>query len=824
MSDNNGPATAAHGTVEPSTACNVENIPKDVSEVAKFVCWVKEWTGKKWNKKPVNLHGRATDATKPELGLILRLCAAQLSDTTGLGVILGQYDERWLGGVDFDSCRDRAAGAVQPWVQPLLDSLPGAYVELSPTGTGIRVLFWSSRPFKFSTVLIGGAKVEAWSEKRYVTLTGNLVGPAVETLPDLTDQFEAFAAAAAAASAPSAAAAAAGAPPAAPPAAPPKPKRAAVDPWQRELALEACEHFLVTRWRDREQWWGIGGGLHHTDPSAGMLMEWIRLSQKHAPDCYDDGPGGCVAQWATMKQEREGKGVYTLKHLLQWAKEDTGWEPDCRRTIRATTDLRCMADLAVEQLAHDPCLFQRANRLVHVVNWGKNAETGRLKRDPDAPRIIGVENANLMERLSTFARWERVKQNRKGEWSGVPCLPPEPVVKAVQARRVWTGVRRLDGVVTSPVLRPDGTVLTEPGYDDETGLLYTGGLSVEVGTTREDAAAAAETLLELVKHFPFVSPSHRSAWLCHPLTVVARAAIDGCTPLHVFDANTARVGKTLLVKVSSLIATGLKAAQRTADIDDAEMRKLLTSVVIAGDRMVHFDNANKPFGCGPLDAAITSGVLADRHLGGNEAPSLPFDAVVSVTGNNIVLAKDSPGRSLYCRQKCDMEHPEERKGLPDVEREVRENRGKYLGACLTVESAYLRSGERVELPPFGGFEAWSRVVREAVVWAGQPDPLGARTQLREEAVPRRDYELILLTTIHAVGRPVSASDLSAMCATDAVLRLAIIQLFGGWDGIAIGHGLLGLKDHTVETLQLNRVGKKNVGVVWTVRKVESGQK
>jgi hypothetical protein len=47
---------------------------------------------------------------------------------------------------------------------------------------------------------------------------------------------------------------------------------------------------------------------------------------------------------------------------------------------------------------------------------------------------------------------------------------------------------------------------------------------------------------------------------------------------------------------------------------------------------------------------------------------------------------------------------------------------------------------------FGSFEGWSRLVREALVWAGQPDPCATRAKLAEQAD----------TTTDALGQLIAA--------------------------------------------------------------------
>src|SRR5207249_8863888 len=88
-----------------------------------------------------------------------------------------------------------------------------------------------------------------------------------------------------------------------------------------------------------------------------------------------------------------------------------------------------------------------------------------------SPRIEALAPAVLRERLSACVRWQQEKINAKGDVCVVDARPPAWCVSAVHARGEWSSVRHLEAVVDYPVLRPDGTLLDTPGFDQSTGLL-----------------------------------------------------------------------------------------------------------------------------------------------------------------------------------------------------------------------------------------------------------------------------------------------------------------------------------------------------------------
>jgi putative DNA primase/helicase len=53
---------------------------------------------------------------------------------------------------------------------------------------------------------------------------------------------------------------------------------------------------------------------------------------------------------------------------------------------------------------------------------------------------------------------------------------------------------------------------------------------------------------------------------------------------------------------------------------------------------------------------------------------------------------------------------------------VKADRGRYVGACLTIARSYIAHGWPARLNPLPSFEKWSDTVRSPVVWLGRSDP------------------------------------------------------------------------------------------------------
>src|SRR5581483_11593895 len=365
--------------------------------------------------------------------------------------------------------------------------------------------------------------------------------------------------------------------------------------------------------------------------------------------------------------------------------------PASKPSILIGTDERRVNDAAIAALANEPALYHRAHLLVGVLRDAGDG-TQRLHRPKDAPFITALPLPRLREMMADAAQWEKVARTKSNHPKIVPAHPPAWSVSAVAARGDWPPLRRLEAVVETPVLRPDGSVLDQAGYDPPTELLYEPSATfppIPKEPTLQDARAAAEQLFDLVSDFPFANDAHKVAWLAGLLTLVGRFAFAGPAPLFVIDANCPGSGKSLLASVIAVICTGRDAARTSYPPSDEEMRKIITSVALAGERLMLLDNigAGATLGYASLDAALTSTTWKDRLLGVSKmTPEIPLCAVWFATGNNVVIGGDTARRTILCRLESPQENPEERSTFryPQLLKQVAEYRQDYVVAALTI--------------------------------------------------------------------------------------------------------------------------------------------
>lgn len=398
-----------------------------------------------------------------------------------------------------------------------------------------------------------------------------------------------------------------------------------------------------------------------------------------------------------------------------------------RVDVEVTTREDKSVRAAAEQLHHLPNVYVMGRQLVRA---GVDTETGAPAIEPFPVEVMRTDLTGVCRFYCMTTEKSAIVQRE--------VHPPDWLTRSVHRLGNWPGVRALAGVSSTPILRPDGTVWQAPGYDAVTKYLYIPNaayLPVPERPTQADACAALALLLDPFQDFPFATESDRYAAVALVLTILARPAIDGPVPMALVEANMRGTGKSLVVDTAAVIATGKRAARSEFTAANEEMGKRLHSAAAAGARFMLLDNVNEPLGGATLDAVLTGVVVQYRVLGKTENRVAPWNAVLAATANNPILKGDTARRVYRVRLETAAENPENRTDLhhtpllPWVESE----RVKLVRAAFTILRAHAFAGRPSSVKPWGSFEGWSRVIADAIVWAGGEDPQATRASIEAES-------------------------------------------------------------------------------------------
>jgi len=147
----------------------LDNIPEELKDIPAWCLWrLEERSGKK-TKVPYDPRGKRASSTNPATWSTYAE-VAQIDGYSGVGFFLSP--EQGLVGVDLDDCFDG-----EKLTEIALKVVrAGSYSEFSPSGKGIRAFFYGRKPGSRCKSI--EHKVEMYSAKRFLTITGNSLGDA----------------------------------------------------------------------------------------------------------------------------------------------------------------------------------------------------------------------------------------------------------------------------------------------------------------------------------------------------------------------------------------------------------------------------------------------------------------------------------------------------------------------------------------------------------------------------------------------------------------------------------------------------------------------
>jgi hypothetical protein len=681
--------------------------------------------------------------------------------------------------IDLDHCRDPETGIIEPWAQEIIDRL-ASYTEISPSGTGVHI--WVKG--KLPPGRRRKRNFEAYDSDRYLTLTGYHVEGTPLTIEPCQVELEAlygeiF-----------------GKPKGEPKAAPPKSTGGApdglcglsdddlIDRIRKSKGGAKFDHFMsFTDLEDLLFRYTLTSQSEADLSFCSTLAWWTRKDAvqmdrifRRSPlmrEKWDEYRGGqTYGEWTIAKaiagttEVWRGGGKRRKSKPAQARTPEPSGEtavgpgvPEIFITKRFLNHISDEAIKAIETANHPPFLFRRSGSLVRVSLDEKNT-----------PKIISLNDAHLRGILARRAFF--LKDTDKGP---VPTSPPLDVVKDILHLGEWT-FPTLEGIVQAPVMRPDGTILVEPGYDPVTHLFYVkpADLSMpEIPENPSDSDSDVEGylgyILEAIRDFPFVEDADRANALAFLISLPLRPAILGSVPMAAITKPTPGTGASLFVDMVAIIGTGKVAPMAGLPRDDDEMRKFITSRLLAGDPLISFDNLELPLWGPSLSRALTCQEWEDRILGGNTTARLPQRAVWVANGNNLKLRGDLPRRTFPIRLDARLAKPWERENFrhSDLRSWCRRWRGGLLVSILSIARAWYVAGKPEPsrpIPVLGGFEAWAQTIGGILSFAGVKGFLENLVQFHDEAdLEGPEWKSFLSAWVEIIGEtPKTCQEVAAI--------------------------------------------------------------
>ena len=141
----------------------------ELKQQRRWVLWRYERVGDSDTKVPYQANGRHAQSNNPQTWAAWLELQPFVEQYSGVGIMLGNP----LGGADLDHCVED--GKVAPWAQEIIARIH-SYTEISPSGTGIRILVVGSHGHDKGRKLKRRETeeaAEAYDNVRFLTFTGN---------------------------------------------------------------------------------------------------------------------------------------------------------------------------------------------------------------------------------------------------------------------------------------------------------------------------------------------------------------------------------------------------------------------------------------------------------------------------------------------------------------------------------------------------------------------------------------------------------------------------------------------------------------------------
>jgi putative DNA primase/helicase len=512
---------------------------------------------------------------------------------------------------------------------------------------------------------------------------------------------------------------------------------------------------------NRDIWFRVGAALHWLSQSPGWDADvtrpiWAEWSRK-APDKFD--PETQANTWENYSRGYAGPPA-TLATIFHLAKE-RGWrpqegEPDAEDAegnrglptikIEGGSLSRNATEGEDALIAAGVEIYRRREDLVRPVIEKVKAAHGRHTY---VPQLVPVDEVYLRDRLCQTARWQKYSV-RDGR--GHDVNPPFEIAATILARRGEWRLRPVTAVLSTPTMRPDGSILSQSGYDPETRFILLGPPQIpDIEPTRENAHAALALLDSLLDEYPFVDQESRSVALSALITPIVRGAFP-VAPMHVISSPVAGSGKSYLLDTVAAIAIGHVMPVMAAGKTEEETEKRLGAALMVSQPLISIDNVNGMLGGDCLCQAVEREIVKIRVLGQSKLIQVePRGTTFFATGNNIAIHGDMTRRAIRSTLDPKREHPEMRQFKGNPVATVLDNGGRYIAAAFCLVRAYWAAGRPNPAPKLASFEAWSDTVRSALIWLGRADPCATMATVSADDPEQMILVEVLTTWSRVIG-------------------------------------------------------------------------
>ncbi len=149
--------------------------PDDLRERDQWVCWRFVVRNERPTKVPFQTNGQPASSTNPRTWFpfdeAFESWQVKPRRFDGIGYVFSADDP--FTGIDLDNCLD--GESVKPWARGVIERFGDTYMEVSPSGHGIKIWARGAIPANLPGVAVGDedGSIEMYARARYFCVTGN---------------------------------------------------------------------------------------------------------------------------------------------------------------------------------------------------------------------------------------------------------------------------------------------------------------------------------------------------------------------------------------------------------------------------------------------------------------------------------------------------------------------------------------------------------------------------------------------------------------------------------------------------------------------------
>lgn len=327
--------------------------------------------------------------------------------------------------------------------------------------------------------------------------------------------------------------------------------------------------------------------------------------------------------------------------------------------------------------------------------------------------LVPLKESGVKSMLSEMAHWRIINGARE-----TGHVPPD-AARIITDPSWQCGLPEIKRRVEVPFMMADGTVISDHGYHDESGIYLlprTGDVinvpPVPAIVTDEHVAQAKQILEDVTEGFMFKDQASKSNLIAMTLTSPLRELFrsNPMVPLLTSTAPQSGSGKGTSIRVPlSTCGVGPYSLGTTAyNPDENEFEKKLVGKLLKKSTYVFLDNIRVNVSSSVLEQMLTAANYDGRTLGYSEVNSLStlvlWCATLQSTGTfNRDLTRRCVPVELVKNYRGKWKHK-------NIEAYLAEKRGEMIWATFVVARKWLQDGGQISEVRLDGYGGWTEVI------------------------------------------------------------------------------------------------------------------